>query len=396
MRVLQLGVGSVGEVTARTVAGEPEVTKVVLADIDERRPAEVAPRLPAGKAETLQIDVHDRKALFEALADADLVINALIPEYNLDVMNACLETQTNYLDMAAAGPRDVVGTADVDEELALDAEFKEKGLTALVFFGIDPGASDVFARALYDQLDTVESLTVLDGDNGTVEGYDFAPSFSPATMVEECLILPPHAFEDGKLVRREPLTKWMEFEFPAPVGRLRVWNVDHEESQLMPTYLSGKGLRNADFYIALDQGWVDLLLTWRKLGFDHNKEIEFEGCRFRPLDLLVSRLPRPIDLIGKMHGAVCVGALAVGTVGGKPVRRYMYQITSHDEAFEKYGVQGTGLQTGVPAACAAIMLAKGLIREHGVLAPERIDPQPFLELMTEHGAPWSVVDLPTR
>jgi saccharopine dehydrogenase (NAD+, L-lysine-forming) len=396
MRVLQLGVGSVGEVTARTVATEPEVTKVVLADIDERRPAEVAPKLPAGKAETLRLDVHDRKALFEALADADLVVNALIPEYNLDVMNACLETQTNYLDMAAAGPRDVVGTADVDEELALDAEFKEKGLTALVFFGIDPGASDVFARALYDQLDTVESLTVLDGDNGTVEGYDFAPSFSPATMVEECLILPPHAFEDGKLVRREPLTKWMEFEFPAPVGRLRVWNVDHEESQLMPTYLSGKGLRNADFYIALDQGWVDLLLTWRKLGFDHNKEIEFEGCRFRPLDLLVSRLPRPIDLIGKMHGAVCVGALAVGTVGGERVRRYMYQITSHDEAFERYGVQGTGFQTGVPAACAAIMLAKGLIREHGVLAPERIDPQPFLDLMTEHGAPWGVVDLPVE
>ena len=63
MRVLQLGVGSVGEVTARTVAGEPEVTKVVLADIDERRPAEVAPKLPAGKAVTLRLDVHDRKAL---------------------------------------------------------------------------------------------------------------------------------------------------------------------------------------------------------------------------------------------------------------------------------------------------------------------------------------------
>jgi len=396
MRILQLGVGSVGEVTARTAATEPEVEKVVLADIDERRPAEVAPKLPAGKAETLRLDVHDEEALLRALADVDLVINGLIPEYNLDIMTACLKTNTNYLDMAAAGPRDVVGTADVDEELALDDEFKQAGLTALVFFGIDPGASDVFARALYDQLDTVERLTVFDGDNGTVEGFDFAPSFSPATMVEECLILPPHSFEEGKMVRRKPLTKWTEFEFPAPVGRLKVWNVDHEESQLMPTYLAGKGLRNADFFIALDQNWVDLLLTWRKLGFDHNKEIGFEGCTFRPLDLLVSRLPRPIDLIGKMHGAVCVGTLAEGSVGGKPVRRYMYQITSHDEAFEKYGVQGTGLQTGVPAACAAIMLAKGLIKEKGVLAPERIDPQPFLDLMTEHGAPWGVVDLPVE
>ena len=241
MRVLQLGVGSVGEVTARTVATEPEVTSVVLADIDESRPAAVAARLPAGKAETLQLDVHDEEALLEALAGVDLVINGLIPEVNLDVMQACLEARTNYLDMAAAGPRDVVGTADVDEELALHDEFKKAGLTALVFFGIDPGASDVFARALYDQFDTVERLTVLDGDNSSAEGVDFAPSFSPTTMVEECLILPPHAFEDGKLIRRQSLSKTFEFVFPDPIGRLKVWNVDHEESQLMPLFLRRQG-----------------------------------------------------------------------------------------------------------------------------------------------------------
>jgi len=393
MRVLQLGVGSVGEVTARTVASEPEVTKVVLADIDEERLAAVATKLPAGKVETLPLDVHDGEALLRALSGVDLVINGLIPEVNLDVMQACLETDTNYLDMAAAGPRDVVGTADVDEELALDSEFKKKGLTALVFFGIDPGASDVFARALHDQFDTLERLTVLDGDNGSVEGYEFAPSFSPATMVEECLILPPRGYENGTLVRRQPLTHWREFDFPAPVGRLRVWNIDHEESQLMPLFLADKGLKDADFYIALDQGWVDLLLAWRKLGFDHNKEIEFAGARFRPLDLLVSRLPRPVNLIGKLHGAVCVGTLAEGTIAGQRVRRFMYQITSHDDAFARYGVQGTGLQTGVPAACAAIMLAKGLIKEKGVLAPERIEPAPFLDLMAKHGTPWSTVDL---
>ena len=394
MRVLQLGVGSVGEVTARTVASEPEVTSILLADIDEARLAAVAPKLPAGKASTLVLDVHDKEALVKALAGVDLVVNGLIPEINLDVMQACLEAGTNYLDMAAAGPRDVVGTADVDEELALCDEFKKAGLTGLVFFGIDPGASDVFARALYDQFDTVERLTVLDGDNSTAEGVDYAPSFSPTTMVEECLILPPHAFENGKLIRRKSLSKNFDFTFPTPVGQLTVWNVDHEESQLMPLFLGDKGLKDANFFIALDPDWANLLLAWRRLGFDHNKEIEFEGARFRPLDLLVSRLPKSVDLIGKMHGSVCVGALAEGTIGGKRVRRFMYQITSHDRAYKEHGVQGTGWQTGVPAACAAIMLAKGLAPTKGVFAPEQIDPAPFLELMTKHGTPWDVVDLP--
>ena len=394
MRILQLGVGSVGEVTARTVASAPEVESIVLADIDESRLFAVAGKLPAGMAEILQLDVRDKVALVRALADVDLVINGLIPEVNLDVMAACLETGTHYLDMAAAGPRDVVGTADVDEELALHDEFKKAGLTALVFFGIDPGASDVFARVLYDQFDTVERLMVLDGDNSSADGVDYAPSFSPTTMVEECLILPPHAFENGKIVRRTSLSKNFDFTFPEPVGALKVWNVDHEESQLMPLFCGDKGLKNADFFIALDPDWANLLLAWRRLGFDHNKEIEFEGSKFRPLDLLVSRLPKSVDLVGKMHGAVCVGTLAEGTIGGKRVRRYMYQITSHDEAYEKHGVQGTGWQTGVPAACGAIMLARGQVPGHGVFAPEQIDPAPFLELMTAHGTPWGVVDLP--
>ncbi|HEX5951485.1 MAG TPA: saccharopine dehydrogenase NADP-binding domain-containing protein [Actinomycetota bacterium] len=393
---MQLGVGSVGEVIARTIASDPQIHEVVLVDIDRRRIDQVLPKLPDGTARGLTLDASDGDALRAALAEVDLVVNGLIPEVNLDVMAACLDTGTHYLDMAAAGPRDVVGTADVDEELALDGAFRERGLTALVFFGIDPGATDVFARALYEEMDTVERLTVFDGDAGTAEGVDFAPSFSPATMVEECLILPPHAFSDGAMVRRTPLTLWTEFDFPEPVGRLKVWNVDHEESQLMPRFLADKGLRDADFFIALADEWVEMLLVWRKLGFDHNRTIAFEGCTFRPLDLLVSRLPKPVDLIGRLHGSVCVGTLAVGTIGGEPVHRFMYQTTSHDEAFERLGVQGTGYQTGVPAACAALMLARGQVPGPGVFAPEQVDPAPFLRLMTEHGAPWGVVDLPPQ
>lgn len=396
MRVLQLGVGSVGEVVARTIAAEPEIEQVVLADIDEGRIAEVLPKLPTGEGRGLTLDACEGDGLRAALAEVDLVVNGLMPEVNLDVMAACLETGTHYLDMAAAGPRDVVGTADVDEELALDAAFRDRGLTALVFFGIDPGASDVFARALYDQMDTVERLTVFDGDAGTVEGFDLAPGFSPATMVEECLILPPHAYSEGAMVRRTPLTLWTEFDFPEPVGRLKVWNVDHEESQLMPMFLADKGLRDADFFIALADEWVEMLLVWRKLGFDHNRTIEFQGCTLRPLDLLVSRLPKPVDLIGRLHGSVCVGTLAEGAIAGEPVRRFMYQVTSHDEAFERLGVQGTGYQTGVPAACAALMLARGQVPGPGVFAPEQVDPAPFLRLMTEHGAPWGVVELPPQ
>jgi saccharopine dehydrogenase (NAD+, L-lysine-forming) len=393
MRVLQLGVGAVGEVTARHIATIPEVTTVTLADIDDGRPLQVAAMLPQAKAGCLQLDASDKEALVRALADADLVVNGLAPDYNMDVLAACLEAGTNYLDMAAGGPRDIVGTADVDEELALHDEFRRKGLTAMVFFGIDPGASDVFARALYEQFDTVETLTVLDGDNGQVEGYDLACGFSPTTMIEECL-LPPTGFADGATVRYEPLTRSREFDFPAPLGRMQLWNVDHEESQLMPLYLGDKGLRQADFFIALDNGFIEMLKVARVLGLDGKDVIEFKGGRFSPREFLVSRLPKPVDLYGKLTGQVCVGTLCEGTIGGRAVRRFMYQITDHQESFRTFGVQGTGFQTGTPAACAAILFAQDVIAEKGVLAPERIPYEPFLAEMARRGTPWSAIDLP--
>jgi saccharopine dehydrogenase (NAD+, L-lysine-forming) len=379
MRVVQLGVGSVGEVIARTLAAEPDVTEVVLADVDEGRVQEVAARLPGGKASPRRLDARDPEALRETLREARLAVNALVPSFNLPVMEACLDVGVSYLDLAAGGPREIVGTPDMDEQFALDGAFRERGISALLFCGIDPGASDVFARALYDEMDTVERLIVYDGDNGWAEGYEFATSFSPAIMIEESLLLPPERFEDGRFVLSEPLTVSAEFDFPEPVGRMRVWHIDHEEPSLMSRFLADKGLRLASFHIALADPWV---------------EIEFAGCRFRPFDLLVSRLPRPVDLIGKMHGSVCVGTLAEGTIGGERVRRFMYQITSHDEAFARMGVQGTGLQTGIPAACGALMVLRGELPGPGVFAPEQLDPGTFLRLMTEHGAPWAVLDLP--
>ena len=187
-------------------------------------------------------------------------------------MEACLEAGVNYLDMGTGGPREITGTADLDEQLALDGEFKKRGLTALVSFGIDPGVSDVFARALYDEFDTVESLTVLDGDNGVVDGYEFACSFSPETMIEECL-LPPCVFRDGAEAHNEALPVWREFDFPAPVGRLKLWNVDHEEAQLMPQFLGGKGLREAAFFIALDERFVEALRVFRALGLNRRQPV---------------------------------------------------------------------------------------------------------------------------
>jgi saccharopine dehydrogenase (NAD+, L-lysine-forming) len=393
MKVLQLGVGAVGEVNARVAAQEPAVSAVVLADVDEARLRAVAAKLPPEKVETLVLDASDRAALVRAAKGVDFVLNALATAWDIPVMEACLEAGVNYLDMGTGGPREITGTADLDEQLALDGEFARRGLTAMVSFGIDPGVSDVFARTLHDEFDAVDALTVLDGDNGTVDGYEFACSFSPETMIEECL-LPPCVFRDGKESRNEALSVSREFDFPAPVGRLRLWNVDHEEAQLMPQFLTGKGLREAAFYIALDDRFVDALRVFGALGLNRRQPVEFEGASVSPIRFVAARFPQPAELAGKLHGAVCVGTLCEGTLDGRPARRFMYQTTSHDEAWERWGVQGTGWQTGASAAVAVRLFARGAVTRRGVVPPELLDPTPFLAEMSAVGLEVATVDLP--
>jgi len=393
MKILQLGVGAVGEVNARVAAQEQSVSTVVLADLDEARVRTVAAKLPPGKAETLVLDASDRKALVQAARQADFVHNALAVCWDIPVMEACLEAGVNYLDMGTGGPREITGTADLDEQLALDGEFKKRDLTAMVSFGIDPGASDVFARALHDEFDTVDSLTVLDGDNGTVDGYEFACSFSPETMIEECL-LPPYVFRDGEEARNEALAVSREFDFPAPVGRLKLWNVDHEEAQLMPQFLRGKGLRDAAFFIALDERFVAAERVFRALGLNQRRPVEFAGATFSPVQFVASRFPQPAELAGKLHGAVCVGTLCEGVLNGRPARRFMYQTTSHDEAWQRWGVQGTAWQTGASAAVAVRLFARGEVTQRGVVPPELLDPRCFVAEMGAVGLDVGTVDLP--
>jgi len=298
----------------------------------------VAAKLLPGKAETLVLDASDRAALVKAAKGVDFVLNALATAWDLPVMEACLEAGRHYLDMGAGGPRDITRAADLDEQLALDDEF-----------------------------DTVESLTVLDGDNGAVDGYELACSFSAETMIEECL-LPPYVFRDGREERNEPLSVFTEFDFPGSVGKLTLCNVDHEEAQLMPMYLKGKGLKNAIFFIGLDERFVEALRVFRILGLNRREPVDFKCDMISPVHFVASRFPRPVDLAGKLHGAVCVGTLHEGAIGGEPLRRFRYQTTSHDESWERWGVQGAAFQTGASAACAVTQFARGEIVRRGGLA----------------------------
>ena len=72
-----------------------------------------------------------------------------------------------------------------------------------------------------------------DGANLIVDGYDFAPSFSIWTTIEECLN-PPVIWEKGRgWFTTAPFSEPEVFDFPEGIGPVECVNVEHEEVLLI-------------------------------------------------------------------------------------------------------------------------------------------------------------------
>jgi saccharopine dehydrogenase-like NADP-dependent oxidoreductase len=391
VKVLVLGAGAVGTVSALKFAKEAVLEKLVIADTVSARASHLADRLNDPRISAIRLDAGDRAAVANAIRQTGttLVLNAALPATNLDVMRACLDAGCDYIDLASAGT-DADGIPKMDDQFALDAEFKAAGRLAILGMGADPGTTNVYAAyAAKHLLDVVTELRVRDGDNSICQGYDgFLAAFSPWVMIDECLCKAV-SYRGGRFHLEEPLTGLEQFDFPE-LGVLNCYYVDHEESKTLPRFFPTA--RTIDFKLCMDDVTVETLRVMKRLGLSSKNRVQVGDVSIVPRDLVVSLLPRPMDLAGRMRGKTCVGTLAKGFKHGEPRAYYIYNVTDHETVYRELGVQATAYQTGIPPVIAARLLAAGTWRGTGVMSPEQFDPDPFLESLAREGMPWQVRD----
>ena len=151
-------------------------------------------------------------------------------------VQAALAAGVNYLDMAMSlshpDPNEPYAKAGVklgDEQFAMADQWQQAGQLALAGIGVEPGLSDVFARHAADDLfSEIDEIGVRDGANLTVAGYDFAPTFSIWTTIEECLNPPVIWEKDRGWYTTAPFSEPETFRFPAGIGPVECVNVEHE------------------------------------------------------------------------------------------------------------------------------------------------------------------------
>ncbi|CAB4688092.1 MAG: ATP-binding protein [Actinobacteria bacterium] len=398
MKILLVGAGGVGSAFAAIAARRDFYDAVVIADYDiasAERAAAVDPRFTAARIDASSADSVAALVREHAITH---VMNAVDPRFVMPIFEGARAGGADYLDMAMSlsrphpdAPYEKCGVKLGDEQFAVADEWEADGRLALVGIGVEPGLSDVFARYAADHLfSEIDELGTRDGSNLSVEGYDFAPSFSIWTTIEECLN-PPVIWQDGAWFTTEPFSEPEIFDFPEGIGPVECVNVEHEEVLLMPRWVDCK---RATFKYGLGDEFIEVLKVLHKLGLDRTDKLAVGGVEVSPRDVVAASLPNPATLGPLMKGKTCAGLWVTGTgKDGQPRSTYLYHVVDNEWSMQEYGHQCVVWQTAINPVVALELIADGTWSGAGVLGPEAFDAVPFLDLLTAYGSPWGIKEL---
>ncbi|MEZ5097965.1 MAG: saccharopine dehydrogenase NADP-binding domain-containing protein [Nocardioides sp.] len=227
MKILLVGAGGVGAAFTAIARRRSFFELVVVADYDLAR-AETAAATD-DRFVAAQVDASSAESVAGLCREFGIthVMNAVDPRFVMPIFDGEFAAGADYLDMAMSlshphpqRPYEECGVKLGDEQFAKGEDWVEAGRLALVGIGVEPGLSDVFARYAADHdFAEIDELGTRDGSNLTVEGYEFAPSFSIWTTIEECLN-PPVIWEKGRgWFTTPPFSEPEVFDFPRGSGR---------------------------------------------------------------------------------------------------------------------------------------------------------------------------------
>jgi saccharopine dehydrogenase (NAD+, L-lysine forming) len=386
-RILIIGAGGVGRVVTHKCAQLPDVfSDIWLASRTQSKCDQIAAEIGENRVKTAQVDADNVAELVELIEriKPSMVINVALPYQDLTIMDACLETGIHYLDTANYEPPDEA-RFEYKWQWAYQDRFKSAGLMALLGSGFDPGVTNVFIayakKHHFDRIDTVDILDCNAGDHG----YPFATNFNPEINIRE-VTANGRYFESGEWVETKPMEISRVFDFPE-IGPRKMYLLYHEEMESLTKHMPE--VKRMRFWMTFGDSYLKHLEVIQNLGLDGIKPVDFQGQKIVPLKFLKAMLPDPASLGPRTKGKTNIGCIIKGEKDGKPVSRYIYNVSDHESCFKETNAQGVSYTTGVPAMIGAKMMLQDKWMQPGVWNMEQFDPDPFMDDLNQYGLPWT-------
>jgi saccharopine dehydrogenase (NAD+, L-lysine-forming) len=374
MRIAVIGgAGGMGRVTTADAAASEGVERVLLVDRDERAAAEIA-----SVYDNVEVRAPGDGAfgLIAALEGADAVVNAATHRLNVPVMQACLEVGAHYTDLGGLYYYAI-------EQYELDEAFRDAGLSAAISMGAAPGITNMLAAAAVAELDTVESIEVLDA---CVAGrpYDadepYVPAYAADTLIDE-FTRPAPMFIDG---REQLMTAGGGARtYHLPEGDVECVYTIHSEPATLPRSYADRGIRTVEWRLGLPPAHTLPLRALVASGMASTDAVRVNGQDVTPRDVLVAVLARQGGAPEDPGALERLRAHVVGTRAGERIEIDAdLPLTQHAE----WGTDSGTYSTGVPPSVAAQLLASGQALRTGVGGPEVMLPvAPFFAALASRG-----------
>jgi len=389
-KVLIIGAGGVGKVVAHKCAQKSDLFQhIYLASRTLSKCQDIAKAVKnkyGTEIFTFSLDADDVREVKDLLnrLKPDLVINVALPYQDLSIMQACLDTNTHYLDTANYEPKDEA-RFEYKWQWAYHERFQNAGLTAILGCGFDPGVTGVFcAYAAKHHFDEIKYLDIVDCNAGD-HGHPFATNFNPEINIREVTQKGKY-FHNGHWIETAPHEISRDLDYPN-IGTRRSYLIYHEELEsLVKNFPS---IIRARFWMTFSDSYLTHLRVIHNIGMDSIAPVNFQGQEIVPLEFLKQVLPNPGSLAENYKGETSIGCRISGIKDGKNKTYYIYNNCSHQAAFQDTNSQAVSFTTGVPAMVGASMLLQGYWNKKGTINVEAFDPDPFLKEMSNYGLPWN-------
>lgn len=399
--VLIIGAGGVAQVVAHKCAqyndllGDIHIAsrtlgkcEAIIRSVLEKRNAVTGRRLTAHQLDAL--DVEKTSALIRE-TQSQIVVNVGSSFLNMSVLSACLATGAAYIDTAIhEDPMKICETPPWygNYEWKRRDECAAKGVTALLGAGFDPGVVNAYARlARDDYFDRIDSIDIIDINAGD-HGRYFATNFDPEINFRE-FTGQVWSWQKGQWTANKMFEVGKEWDLPV-VGKRMAYLTGHDEIHSLSRSLDVPNIR---FWMGFGERYITVFNVLKALGLLSEQPVTTaEGQQVVPLKVVKAVLPDPSSLAPDYTGKTCIGDLVKGVKDGKPREVFIYNIADHAESFREVGSQAISYTAGVPAAAAAILVARGDWDVGQMANIEELPPRPFLTLLDEMGLATRVRD----
>jgi saccharopine dehydrogenase-like NADP-dependent oxidoreductase len=351
MKAVQIGAGLVGQLITADLMQDFEMTVV---DLDEKALKAIEGKYPGVK--TAVASATDAAVLGPVLEDADIVTAGVPGKFGYEMMKTVIGLGKNLVDISFMAE-------DFEQ---LDGFAKEKGVTVIPDMGVAPGMSNFLVGRGAALLDEVEDAHIYVGGIPTkpVPPFNYQVTWSPKDCIEE-FTRPVTVVRDGKKEVLEATSGLHLRDFPG-VGTLEAFYTDGLRS--LAKNIKAKNLGEMTLRWP---GHVEQMRLLRTMGLFEKEPKILGGKEVVPLDVAADML-FPLWKMEPEKGDRDLTVMEIDVHGFKGSDEVTWSWYLLDYFDEKTWNTSMSRCTGCSCSIFARAVAKGLVKEKGVLPAEKL------------------------